>query len=892
MLLLISFPLLNRLAVENSFSSEYQKGESNMAIDNDWQMERHDPQMTGHTNLKGKITRPPEIVWKHYLGLWCNYLSITAKPDFNQEIKLPDEAFGEGYINKNSLDWRLRRPPIDIDGKGTFYDVPEQSSIKFAKLLPGVSGYQKVEFDNAFAIGANANYGRMYSYEDGVDKPKLIWQTERIKDMYAPVVAIEDVDLDGQKEIILLTHYHLAIYDSIAGKIKDSVQWNVGRNYGQLDVIDVDMDGRPDFVIQADSPPHLEYINNSHEGAKLIWSHKYLKDEADVAVPTDFHLNNLPNAVRDLDGDGRIELAVNIRHFKDDKRWHVVIFDALTGDVKVDIIDRYLWAVADIDHDGFFELFLSSALTRTVECNSTLYALTFNGTELIQKWVSKEKGSFCMKNYFFPDNANSASSRGPVHHSTLITSDVDNDGFDEFFVTTCNRLLTIGLDGASSQMKVKSIVTSPSELPPKAIAEKPDKVLLEVNAESGIIKISGAKAELLSHYMKKGFCSTPSIADIDGDGYHEIVVENSAGFIEVLNLKANKVPLWKFRAYAQPVWVTWKIRHAPVPIIDLDGDGKKEIICCDSSDESCTTIYALKYDGSIYWKSEIKDIGPRLTETIKVGKFRPDGWDVIITILPTTQPEMLCLDGRTGNIRWHKKSWIDDNGRAWPYPNRYIFYDNDNDGFHEIYGSYAYIFYVLDGNKGEPIRKPINIWHDVFHRWQSYFFPIPKDYNGDGKIEFFLASEASSIGGVTVVTPEFEILWEKHLTNSTGASGLQGIGDCNGDGIPEIAFYHIDGRIVCYHGKSGDILWQIENLGNSSGGHFTSGDINSDGKDEFLFSLASNEIIALSHDVTGHILWRKRLGATPDTPILADIDGDGLTEIIVCTSDGYINVLK
>lgn len=118
-------------------------------------------------------------------------------------------------------------------------------------------------------------------------------------------------------------------------------------------------------------------------------------------MPTDFHLNNLPNAVRDLDGDGRIELAVNIRHFKDDKRWHVVIFDALTGDVKVDIIDRYLWAVADIDHDGFFELFLSSALTRTVECNSTLYALTFNGTELIQKWASKEKGSLCMKNYFF-----------------------------------------------------------------------------------------------------------------------------------------------------------------------------------------------------------------------------------------------------------------------------------------------------------------------------------------------------------------------------------------------------------------------------------------------------------------------------------------------------------
>ncbi len=59
-----------------------------------------------------------------------------------------------------------------------------------------------------------------------------------------------------------------------------------------------------------------------------------------------------------------------------------------------------------------------------------------------------------------------------------------------------------------------------------------------------------------------------------------------------------------------------------------------------------------------------------------------------------------------------------------------------------------------------------------------------------------------------------------------------------------------------------------------------------------FFSLGSNEIIALSNNIPGHILWRTRLDATPDTPILADIDGDGLAEIIICTSDGYINVLK
>jgi hypothetical protein len=70
---------------------------------------------------------------------------------------------------------------------------------------------------------------------------------------------------------------------------------------------------------------------------------------------------------------------------------------------------------------------------------------------------------------------------------------------------------------------------------------------------------------------------------------------------------------------------------------------------------------------------------------------------------------MLCLDGRTGEVRWHKKSLQDDKGQIWPYPNQHICYDADGDGFHEIYGSYAYIYYVLDGNSGQPARKPINL---------------------------------------------------------------------------------------------------------------------------------------------------------------------------------------
>lgn len=862
-------------------------------VQNDWPMDRHDPHMSGYTPLKGKMIEAPEVQWRHYLGLWSNYLEVSAAQG-NEIIDLPGESFGEGYYGQNTLEWGLRRTLVDIDGKGTMVDPPNQCSVKLAKLLPGVSGLQRVEFDNAFSVSADACRGRMYAYDEGMDKPRLIWETEIVKDMYSPVVAITDADLDGQDEIVLLTHYHLAIYDAFTGKVKSSVRWNVGRNYGQLDVMDVNSDGRPDFVVQADDPPHLELILNEPEGIRLAWSHKYLKDEGDVAVPREFYLQNLPNAVRDLDGDGRMEMAVNIHDFKSDRRWHTVIFDVLTGEVKSDIVGRYLWAIADLAKPT---LCLSDAPDKTIERDLELFAMAYQDGEPVTIWESQGKGRFCMMPYHFPQNVNSASSRGPVNRSTIVSGDVDEDGNNEFFVSIGQKLLAIGEDG--EKYKTKFTISSPSEQSPKAIAARGSTVLVEVLAESGEIKIDGAAAKLKSHYRKGNFLTTPIVADLNGDGVNEIAVENATGYIEVLTPPCGqeKKPnvRWKFRGFAQPVWVTWKTWHAPVSAVDLDGDGKKEIICCDSGDESHTTIYALKADGSVFWKSELDWLAPRLTESFKVGQFRPAGWDVLVTVQESTQPEMLCLDGRTGEVRWHKKMWKDDSGKSWPYPNRFMCYDADGDGFHEIYGSYAYMYYVLDGNTGEAIRKPINVWHEVFDHWQAYYTPIPADFNGDGKAEFLLASESYAIGGVAVVSQTCDIIWENPLPNSAGARGLQGIGDADGDGIPDIMFYHIDNRMVCYDGKTGTVKWQIDGIkshASMSGGHFASGDIDSDGRDEFIYSLGPNEIIALDHDVPNHVLWRAKVAAQPDTPILADVDGDGLAEIVVCTADGYLNILK
>ena len=72
-----------------------------------------------------------------------------------------------------------------------------------------------------------------------------------------------------------------------------------------------------------------------------------------------------------------------------------------------------------------------------------------------------------------------------------------------------------------------------------------------------------------------------------------------------------------------------------------------------------------------------------------------------------------------------------------------------------------------------------------------------------------------------------------------------------------------------------------------------SGDLDGDGRDNFLVGLPNGELVALDEqDGAGVILWKVGLDAGVRDVILADVDGDGMLEIIVSTEDGRVRILK
>jgi hypothetical protein len=72
-----------------------------------------------------------------------------------------------------------------------------------------------------------------------------------------------------------------------------------------------------------------------------------------------------------------------------------------------------------------------------------------------------------------------------------------------------------------------------------------------------------------------------------------------------------------------------------------------------------------------------------------------------------------------------------------------------------------------------------------------------------------------------------------------------------------------------------------------------SGDVDGDGRDNYLLGLGNGDLLALDERKgQGVVLWRKRFPAGVRGVIMADVDGDGRGEIIVDTEDYSVRILS
>jgi outer membrane protein assembly factor BamB len=117
---------------------------------------------------------------------------------------------------------------------------------------------------------------------------------------------------------------------------------------------------------------------------------------------------------------------------------------------------------------------------------------------------------------------------------------------------------------------------------------------------------------------------------------------------------------------------------------------------------------------------------------------------------------------------------------------------------------------------------------------------------------------------------------------------LPGLADLSGDGRLSIGVCHSNGIFECCDAATGSELWSLD-LGSTTS-DIVSGDIDGDGKEEFITGTTDGHLIAIGLDASGQgvIRWSLELGFALGSPVVADADGDGKAEILVVTGDGML----
>jgi outer membrane protein assembly factor BamB len=882
--------------------------------DTQWPFYRHDAQLTARSAAVGNLTREPVELWSHYLGGWNNMLVVTHDKGLSSRIAIATETSEQAPSPAGDSAWHSPKM-LDLAGDGTL--VPALPG-KVAKLLPDVTGLQQVIWEHP-RDKPHDGVGRCYSFEHGASQPRLVWETAEEPDVYELLWTIADIDGDQLLDVIFMTHYRILVYDGQTGKKKSTLKWPIGRNYGQMTLADVDGDALPEVVVVADSPAHVDVLKYARENGTLLWSDRYITDEQ-VSLPIDLHLRVLPNHVRDVDADGRIEIVYNLFNGDADAKWHVIMRDALTGNVKYDLPDLFLWGLVDLrattsarpvspsngDSNTARPMALCclEAAGRGIPEMGHARLLEYRGEAWATAWQA-DRVRWQMKEYVWPLTEYSVASLGPITQVVPHVADVDGDGAYELFVTRENRIAeALGNVGDRDFASKWSIVGPPeSSLSVEGTRQGSSAILVNVDSATGDITTSDCRAEQLDHGRKNTCFPLPArplaiVTDMEGDGTNELVVQDVQWRTHVLRFSPDGIePQERLRVAGGGLWLgrRWAgfpYSKFPVFTFNVMGDEKRELLLTDVSDEIVSTVTCLDTEGKTLWQRSLPDTPPHSIVWMAGGHFTNLGsLDLLVVVQSGSIGKCFCLNGDSGEIIWRMGELKLADGTPFNFGSHAPYLavaDMDGDGLDDICGQSGQYVAIVGGKDGKPLVTPRNMIYDLFPRWVNYGVNVVGDWDGSGHVGMFTNTTTNGFG---LIDAGMNVKWFTDRDGlplvRVGAVGRADGGQWIFGTIAETTFKTYDMKT----GKelvSEDIDLPISPITTE----VICADVDGDQYDEFL-AVANNLLICFRADLRSgpRVKWTVRLPTVASELAFADADNDGHAEIIYTGTDGYVRSL-
>ncbi len=432
------------------------------------------------------------------------------------------------------------------------------------------------------------------------------------------------------------------------------------------------------------------------------------------------------------------------------------------------------------------------------------------------------------------------------------------------------------------------------------------------------------KSGALNPRYKESILGSPAIGDIDGDGYKEIVVATLDGDVfafdhtgELLDGFPVSIDPEHYK-HTDPLEV---LDHGFItsPVLaDIDGDGYLEIIAAAMD----SWLYVWRFDGSSVSGFPIQMVDKSYSDpTVCIpGSYvnYNDGQTHPEKCIEHGAPMRIIATPAVGDINGDGYLEIvvatgESYAKGQPPNENYIY--NSRAYAVNRYGE------ILPGWPVKPAT--LNVLPYIGRGISNS--PVIADFDGDGISDVAILGTGAGMLPAFIYNGNGQEIW--HVRSMTWDPTYPGVGhppsvvllnnptiaDLNGDGTPDLIdggiSYEIlprlalgatrvdaDHQVIAWDGKTGKILpyfpkiiedWQFF-------GNYTVADIDGDGSPELLAGSGGNLVHAYKttswKEVTG---WPKFVGQWIITaPAVGDIDGDGYLEVAVNTRKGFLYVWK
>ena len=900
------------------------------ATDGNWLQYRGDRRLSGHSLIKGDITKKPEVKWKYDIS--GKEYTITVGLGDSQTLKLPSKNIDVPYSQSQyEQKWTMPEAYYDKDGNGNLTKVtsvdskyaqhkPVSPQFKIGKFLKDKTGLQMIEWTYGhLSDGAGA---RLYYREK--NQWKLLWYTPfDAIDAVCSEVFVGDFNNDGKLEVAGLIWYELYVLDVETGKIQDKVRFynegsTTGRGYGWLGAFDCDNDGTQDIIQLADTEAHLDYYSwDKNKRLYKVWG-KVI--ESNIAHRKTV-LEPAARSVANLMGVDKPEVIFSIFNYDyktgkiGDDTWHICIISPLTGELLHDFKDQHLAGNVDIDNDGIDEIFTTEATAMNLSPRESLriYKWDEKSKDFKVIWQKNDSTFVTYRFWKYPLNvANSA----PPYNKTLLIEPLVQGGSPVFFTSdiidskkTINCITAWQISKNNKVQKVGSITGPSLEVIRSRIADSSGKSVLIKCTTSGnesTIETDSLELSVLSSKKLKPARGSATVYKDKKDGDLHIFATAAANKIVALKKSKNgKIQkLWSAAGRGTGKESRNDDNSRSVVLGNIFSNDQMAVLYIAPDPSGFSQLKAVELDGNELWHTTLSGLSWTEPITSRAGAMywqtgyftSSDHQDVILQMRVSpahSDFKTWLISGKDGSVLWKRgegavtsvfrKSW--PAGGYW-----YTIFDWDADGNEDMFNTWFGQFFALSGLSGRYVFNYDPAYY--FDRWTPYGMGWAGSLLDNGKIQTIYSHpeqghlmlwERNWVTGWSFMDVlKFDLQFHRKYPGRVGAT-MPALGDFDGDGKNELAFPAQKG-VNCFDMTTGNLQWYYPNIS----GELVSCDIDYDGIDEILIS-GGNKITCIKYNPKSQFaeaLWDYSFPESIGALALTGYD-KGIQIIAVC-DDGFI----